>query len=186
MQKVNVNPPQYDEGASFFSRSTQKVKQVDTFHSPTHGKLTLPEAIQKITDFAHAKPDYRYRIIIGTDSQTRGSKAIEFVTALIVHRIGGGGVYFWKKFRREKPYSLREKIYEEAVASLEFANEFLHLLKGAPELLQFDLEIHVDIGKGGPTREMISEVVAMIQGNGYQVKTKPEAYGASKVADRHV
>jgi len=163
-----------------------KVKLVETFHSPTHGILALPKVIQKIADFAHAKPDYRYRIIIGTDSQTRGSKVTEFVTALIIHRVGGGGVYFWKKFQREKPYSLREKIYEEAVASFEFANEFLYLLKEKPELLQFDLEIHVDIGNGGPTREMIAEVVAMIQGNGYQVKTKPEAYGASKVADRHV
>lgn len=163
-----------------------KVKQLDTFHSPTHGKLTLPEITQKIADFAHIKPDYQYRIIIGTDSQTRGRKGIEFVTALIVHRIGGGGIYFWKRIHKEKIYNLREKIYEEALASLEFANEFLYLLKEKPELLQFDLEIHVDIGEGGPTREMISEVVAMIQGNGYQVKTKPDAYGASKVADRHV
>jgi len=163
-----------------------KLKQIDTFHSPTHGKLTLPKIIQKITDFAHAEPDYRYRIIIGTDSQTKGNKRIEFVTALIVHRIGGGGVYFWKKYRKERPYSLKEKIYEEALTSLEFANEFLHLLKGKPELLKFDLEIHVDIGGRGKTREIISEVVAMIQGNGYQVKTKPEAYGASTVADRHV
>jgi len=163
-----------------------KVKQVETFHSPTHGKLTLPEAIQKIADFAHAEPDYRYRIIIGTDSQTRARKRTEFVTALIVHRIGGGGIYFWKRRRKEKPYSLKEKIYEEAIASLEFANQFLYLLKEKPELLQFDLEIHVDIGERGKTREIISEVVAMIQGNGYQVRTKPDAYGASKVADRHV
>lgn len=163
-----------------------RVKQVETFHSPTHGKLTLPEIIQKIGDFAHAEPDYRYRIIIGTDSQTRGRTRLELVTALIVHRVGGGGVYFWKKLRQKKAHSLREKIYEEAIASLEFANEFLYLLREKPELLRFDLEIHVDIGERGKTREVISEVVAMIQGNGYQVRTKPEAYGASKVADRHV
>lgn len=167
-------------------RQEIKTKQIDTFHSPTHGELTLPEIVQRIADFAHAAPDYQYRIIIGTDSQTRGKKGIEFVTALIVHRIGGGGVYYWKRKRKEKPYSLKEKIYEEAIASLEFANEFLYLLKEKPELLQFDLEIHVDIGEKGKTREIIAEVVAMIQGNGYQVKTKPEAYGASKVADRHV
>jgi predicted RNase H-related nuclease YkuK (DUF458 family) len=161
------------------------VKKIDTFHSPTKGRMALPKILGMITDFALAEPDYRYRIIIGTDSQTRKGKGTEFVTALIVHRVGGGGVYFWRKYRRQKPYSLREKIYEEALASLEFANEFLHLLKGEPELLKFGLEIHVDIGEKGRTREVISEVVAMIQGNGYQVKTKPEAYGASTVADRH-
>ncbi|NIT03554.1 hypothetical protein GTO10_01270 [Candidatus Saccharibacteria bacterium] len=162
-----------------------KLKEIDTLHSPTHGKLTLPQIIQKITQFAQAEPDYQYRIIIGTDSQKRGSRGTEFVTALIIHRVGGGGVYFWKKYRRQRPYSLKEKIYEEAIASLQFANEFLYLLREKPELLRFDLEIHVDIGERGRTREIISEVVSMIQGNGYQVRTKPDAYGASKVADRH-
>ena len=162
-----------------------KLKQIETFHSPTHGQLTLPEAIKKISNFAHAKPDYQYRIIIGTDSQTKDGGGTEFVTALIVHRIGGGGVYFWKKYRREKPYALKERIYEEATASLTFANEFIHLLQGEPKLLHFDLEIHVDIGNRGKTRKIIAEVVAMIRGNGYRVKTKPEAYGASSVADRH-
>jgi hypothetical protein len=32
---------------------------------------------------------------------------------------------------------------------------------------------------------MIAEVVSMIKGNGYEVKTKPDSFGASKVADRH-
>jgi len=161
-----------------------KVKQIEIFNSPTYGRLALPEIIERIVNFTHAAPGYRYRIIIGTDSQKRGGKT-EFVTALIVHRIGGGGVYFWKKISREKPYALKEKMYEEALMSLEFANEFLYLLQEKPELLQFDLEIHVDIGERGKTRDVIAEIVAMIQGNGYRVKTKPDSYGASKVADRH-
>lgn len=162
-----------------------KVKEIETFHSPTHGTLTLPQIIEKITDFAHASPDHGYRIIIGTDSQQHRGKGIEVVTALIVHRVGGGGIYFWKGYAKRQPYTLKERIYEEALASLDFANEFLYLLKDQPELLKFDLEIHVDIGKNGATRDMIAEVVAMIKGNGYQVKVKPEAFGASKVADRH-
>ena len=48
-----------------------------------------------------------------------------------------------------------------------------------------DVEIHVDIGQKGPTRELIAEVVGMIRGNGFNVKTKPDAFGASSVADRH-
>jgi len=161
-----------------------KLKQIDIFHSPTHGEITLPEIIKRIIGFVHAEPDYRYRIIIGTDSQKRNGRT-DFVTALVVHRIGGGGIYFWKKYHQERPYHLKERMYEEALTSLNLANEFLHLLKGTPELLQFDLEIHVDIGERGKTREIIAEVVAMIQGNGYRVKTKPYAFGASSVADRH-
>src|SRR3989344_1224242 len=162
-----------------------KLKEIEIFHSPTHGTLTLPQIIEKITEFAHASPHYQYRIIIGTDSQKHNDKGIDFVTALVVHRVGGGGIYFWKGYTKKRPYTLKEKIYEEALTSLDFANEFLFLLKGTPELLHFDLEIHVDIGEKGKTREMIAEVVAMIKGSGYQVKTKPESFGASKVADRH-
>jgi len=162
-----------------------KLKEIEIFHSPTHGTLTLPQIIEKITEFAHASPHHQYRIIIGTDSQKHNDKGIDFVTALVVHRVGGGGIYFWKGYTKKRPYTLKEKIYEEALTSLDFANEFLFLLKGTPELLHFDLEIHVDIGEKGKTREMIAEVVAMIKGSGYQVKTKPESFGASKVADRH-
>lgn len=32
---------------------------------------------------------------------------------------------------------------------------------------------------------MITEVVGMIRGSGYDVKIKPQSYGASKVADRY-
>ena len=99
--------------------------------------------------------------------------------------MGGGGIYFWKGYKKTRPYTLKERIYEEALTSLEFANEFIFHLKGAEELLQIGLEIHVDIGENGKTREMIAEVVAMIKGNGYEVKTKPDSFGASKVADRH-
>ena len=165
-----------------------QLKEIETLRSPTYGMLTLPKIIKKITSFAHSFPDHQYRIIIGTDSQERNHKAgrgIELVTALIVHRVGGGGIYFWKGTAKKLPHTLKEKIYEEALASLEFANEFLYLLKEEPELLKFDLEIHVDIGEKGKTREIIAEVVAMIKGSGYEVKTKPEAFGASKVADRH-
>ncbi len=164
---------------------TTQLKEIEVFHSPTYGKLTLPEVIEKISHFVKNSPDQRYRIIIGTDSQNHNGAGVEFVTALVVHRVGGGGIYFWKGYRNNRAYTLKERIYEEALTSLEFANDFIQYLKGATELLQIGLEIHVDIGENGKTREMIAEVVAMIKSSGYEVKTKPESFGASKVADRH-
>lgn len=115
------------------------------------------------------------------------SKKINLVTAVLIHRKGFGGKYFW--VRRETPniHSLREKIYAETLASLNFATTFVPLLKKelngkAPN---YNLEIHVDVGEHGDTREMIKEVVGMVTGNGFVAKTKPEAYGASYVADKH-
>lgn len=162
-----------------------RIKEIETFHSPTYGEMALPAILAKISQFVASVPAPKYRIIIGTDSQTHGGTGTDFVTALVVHRVGGGGIYFWKGYKKNRPYMLKERIYEEALTSLEFANDFIYQLKGEPRLLEVGLEIHVDIGENGATREMISEVVAMINGSGYNVKTKPDSFGASKVADRH-
>ena len=54
------------------------------------------------------------------------------------------------------------------------------------ESLKYDIEIHVDIGNNGKTKNLISEIVGMVRSSGYTVKIKPDAFGASNVADRHV
>ena len=50
---------------------------------------------------------------------------------------------------------------------------------------KYDFEIHVDVGTVGPTRELIKEVTGMVRANGFSVKTKPESWGASTIADKH-
>lgn len=155
-----------------------------TFHSTTYGQLSLPEVIFKIGKYIHKEPEYKYRVIVGTDSQENGKKAVDFVVALIVHRVGGGGIYFWQRERVVRKYALQERIYEEATRSLTFAQELVGEFE-KEGFLGFDVEIHVDIGKVGETRAILSEVVGMIRGSGFEVKVKPEAFGASSVADRH-
>ncbi|OGY56735.1 MAG: hypothetical protein A2Y84_01455 [Candidatus Colwellbacteria bacterium RBG_13_48_8] len=51
--------------------------------------------------------------------------------------------------------------------------------------IDFDLEIHVDVGEKGETKQMIQELVGMIRANNFEARTKPESYAASSVADRH-
>jgi predicted RNase H-related nuclease YkuK (DUF458 family) len=41
------------------------------------------------------------------------------------------------------------------------------------------------VGPVGKTRDMIKEVVGMVNGNGFVAKTKPDSWGASSVADKH-
>ena len=48
-----------------------------------------------------------------------------------------------------------------------------------------NVEIHLDIGEQGETRELIRDVVGMIVGSGFHAEIKPHSYGASKVADRY-
>jgi predicted RNase H-related nuclease YkuK (DUF458 family) len=154
------------------------------FNSPTFGSLTLLEVRKLVLEFMANSPDHKYQLVIGSDSQPKNGEGTDFVTAIVVHRIGMGGIYFWRRMVERKSLVLRNRIYQEAVLSLSCAQEFLQALRN-DGVSKYDVEIHVDIGKYGQTREMIAEIVGMIRGSGFTVKTKPDSYGASKVADRH-
>lgn len=165
--------------------------QNNIFHSTTLGDLELEEVIIAIKLFLEEKADKEYSLVIGTDSHEKieadGEKVINLVTAIVVHRAGFGGKYFWKRNKLGNIHTLREKIYAETLASLEFATVFVPLMRHALNGMspKYKLEIHIDVGEHGATREMIKEVVGMVTGNGFVAKTKPEAYGASYVADKH-
>lgn len=163
------------------------------FKSITHGELEPAEVIACIKSFLEDNPQATYSLVIGTDSQEKmesgnGKRRVHLVTAVVVHRKGFGGKYFWKKTTLSNIYTLRQKIYAETMTSLEFATEFVPLLKKQlnGHTPHYDLEIHVDVGNHGDSRNMIKEVVGMVTGNGFVAKTKPDAYGASYVADKHV
>lgn len=158
------------------------------FISPTKGPLSKEEVISDIAKFIESGPNEKYHIVLGTDSQAHnddGEDHINFVTALIVHREGKGAKYYWRKqIIKEKPI-LRKKIWTETTISLLTAQELVPELNEAITAVKFDFEIHIDVGPLGKTREMIKEVVGMINGNGFVAKTKPESWGASSVADKH-
>ena len=160
-------------------------KKIDVgFNSPTYGNVSFDFVISKISEFVDSNLDRRFRIIVGADSQLNNiKKSADFVVAIIIHRVGAGGIYFWKRENRPGPYALKQRMIDEALFSLETAYNLVQALNR--EGLYEMMEIHVDVGQKGPTREVISEVVGMIRGNGFSVKIKPDAYAASKVADRH-
>lgn len=153
------------------------------FQSPTLGTMTIDEVKETILSYMEEEPTAQYRLVIGTDSQPKNGY-VDFVTALVVHKIGSGGIYFWKRTVEKKKYVLKERIYTEASMSLSFATDFFASFKNNG-ISSYEIEIHVDIGNVGETRVLIAEVVGMIRGSGFTVRTKPDSYGASKVADRH-
>ncbi len=162
------------------------------FESITHGQLGYLQVLEEIKKFLEEKPNAQYSLVIGTDShEINGSslnnRKINLVTAILVHRVGFGGKYFWTRKNVENIHSLREKIYAETLLSLDFAHQFVPLLQTTlnGDFPNYKLEIHIDVGEHGDTREMIKEVVGMVTGNGFVAKTKPEAYGASYVADKY-
>src|SRR3990167_2734633 len=155
------------------------------FHSSTGAQLNPNEVIKEIIEFINADNRRCYKVIIGTDSEKLQDSTADFVTAVVVHRVGNGGRYFWRRVDAGKVFNLRDRIIKEVLISLDVGRGILSELKKFP-LPNFDFEIHADIGENGPTKPMIQEVVAMIRANNFEARTKPESCAASNVADRHI
>jgi len=158
------------------------------FNSPSLGKLNVEQMMTDLVTFMQEEPDFFYQLVIGTDSKSGmpdGRTDIEFVTAVVIHRIGKGGRYFWQKQKIERIASLRDKIYTETLLSIQLAEKLVPQFTKNLNGERYKLEIHIDVGDTGPTREMIKEVVGMVNGNGFTAKTKPESYGAFVIADKH-
>lgn len=154
------------------------------YHSPTYGEVDLYRLKEIVTKYMAQDKGGLYQIIVGTDSQKIKGNGYDFITAFIVHHVGFGGIYFWRREQLKRTISLKERIYQEAIMSLETSENFVAFFK-SNGITKYNIQIHVDIGKKGDTRELIQEVTGMIRGSGYEVKIKPDAFGASKVADRH-
>lgn len=172
----------------------------NVFTSPTYGRLSWDEALAKMVWFMGTDTSASYEVIIGTDSEAVNGTArpqrladdkssmagvADYVSALIVHKKGRGGIYFWSRQKLEKIFSMKQRIWQEALISLNLAEKMVKDF-GSLGMFDLNLEIHVDVGPNGPTREMINDIVGMIRANGFKVATKPASWGASHVADRHV
>lgn len=157
------------------------------FNSNIPFPLTAEQVLQHIVDFMKEDRLSDYRITIGTDSQANAEQKADFVTAIVVHRIGKGARYFWTRSNGPiKFHTLRDRITREVLISLESAHRFSEGLAAFTDAPKFDFEIHVDVGQNGETKKMIQELVGMIRANNFEVRTKPDSYAASNVADKHV
>jgi len=152
------------------------------FVSPSKGPLGFEEMFQDIVQYVQEIPDHRYRIIIGTDSQL-GEETC-FVTAVIVHRDGRGARYYYARDKENVGRSLRQRIFYETARSLAVASLLAGRLaeNGYADL---NVEIHLDVGENGKTKDLIREVVGMVVGSGFHARIKPDSYGASTVADKY-
>lgn len=152
------------------------------FISPSKGQMSFKTMFEDICAYMSEDPDASYKLIVGSDSQAR--EQVCFVTAVVIHRIGKGGRYFYKRKQVSKMPSIKQRIFYEAHLSLDVASKLAaqFSLNGHSHL---NVEIHLDVGKAGETRKMIKDLVASIVGSGFSAKIKPDAYGASTVADKH-
>ncbi|HZK43090.1 MAG TPA: ribonuclease H-like YkuK family protein [Syntrophomonadaceae bacterium] len=156
---------------------------MNMFFSPTKGRMSLNEVIKDIKEYIIEDTSRAYKLIVGSDSHPNNDKTC-FVSAIIIHRETKGGRYFYKKHYEPKIKSLRQRIFYEASLSLALADEISVIQKemGYDEI---PVEIHLDVGTKGETKELVKEVTGMIIGSGFEAKIKPDASAASKVADKY-
>lgn len=153
------------------------------FHSPTKGALSFDAMFDEIVTYVEAEPAASYKLIIGTDSQAR-EDSIVFVSAVVIHRQGKGARYFYNRRTQRRITSLRQKIFYETSLSLGLASQVAERLS-ENGYASLNVEIHLDVGRKGETRDLIREIVGMVTGSGFDAKIKPDSYGASKVADKY-
>jgi len=152
------------------------------FVSPTKGRLSFDQVFDDILEYVNNDVKSNYKLIVGTDSQLR--EEVCYVTAIIILREGKGGRFYYYREREQIKLSLRQRIFYETAKSLNVAAKLAEKLsdEGLPDI---NIEIHLDVGEQGKTKDIIREVVGMVNGSGFGARIKPDSYGASKVADKY-
>lgn len=153
------------------------------FISPTYGKMTKAQVydylVKKIIDDKNTRA-HKYSIIVGTDSQN--TYRTKFVSVICLIDEGRGGQYFYHIDWSNKIKDINTKIFTETEFSLQIArdlNKFLHE-KG----LRAEVEVHVDIGRQGKTKDLIQSILGWITAEGFKAKIKDESQVASTIADK--
>jgi predicted RNase H-related nuclease YkuK (DUF458 family) len=124
-------------------------------------------------------------IFIGTDNQVIKKECI-FSTAICLHgaKEQTGGRYYFRKlrFKRSEYPTLLIRITSEVQNSVQIA---MKMLEFCPLV---DIEIHLDISpsnKQEKTSKFADMLVGYAKGTGFECKTKPNAFAATTVADKH-
>lgn len=151
------------------------------FNSRTYGKVSFDTLVNIIEKYINTEPDYRYKITVGTDSQSF-DKITKVVVVIAVTRAGRGGIFFYEINNVPKITNLKHKIFYEVGRSIEIADR-LNSILAEKEMFE-DVEIHIDVGKNGPTSSIINDVTGWVASCGYYCKIKPYASTASCIANR--
>ncbi len=151
------------------------------FNSRTYGKVSFATLVNIMEKYINAEPEYKYKITVGTDSQGFNDHT-KVVVVIAVTRIGKGGIFFYKIKNVPKITNLKQKIFYEVGRSLEIADR-LNIILAEKEMFE-DVEIHIDVGKNGPTSSIISDVTGWVTSCGYYCKIKPYSSTAFCIANR--
>ncbi len=158
------------------------------FRNLSESKITFDEVANRIINWINQSPEKEYVLAIGTDSQTYSDTKI--VLSITLHRLSSGGIFFLHTMYEKafKNNQLQQKLYTETQSSLDAAAILIRKLNERGLDIQTQpnvhLQIHVDVGKNGPTSKYIQELEGWVHAVGYDCEIKPNSYAASSIADK--
>ncbi len=124
-------------------------------------------------------------VYIGTDSFFIKNKCI-FATAICLYGADNqqGGRYFFTKTKLNKTQfpELSIRMIKEAENTISLANTIIEQIPTAKLELHLDISPH-DAHEG--TSHLANMLVGYVKGSGYECKTKPHAFAAASIADKH-
>lgn len=124
-----------------------------------------------------------HQIRLGTDSQVSGINT-NFVTIVILDRVGRGSRGFYARYKSPKIPSMTERLLRESMRTIELAFELSDIFN------RFCIipEIHADVNPNPRYRSSVvfREIVGYIEAQGYDYVTKPSSWVSSHVADHLV
>lgn len=159
------------------------------FHRGNGQIVRYSEMINIIRTFISSKPTDEYVFTVGTDSQSADHTKMVEVVAL--HRVGDGGIFFYRVEHLNRIENLKQKITIETSKSLMLADGLVDDLEKSLSESGIDInkltlkfQIHCDIGHYGKTKALINEITKWVTSCGYDCEIKPNSYCASGIANK--
>ncbi|MFC5404348.1 ribonuclease H-like YkuK family protein [Cohnella soli] len=166
------------------------------FRNLSEKNLNIDDVFERISRFMREEPRAAYQLIIGTDAQVHAGHT-KFVTSVVIYRPGRGAWFCYRQTIVPREIrSLQEKLSLETTLSQELAALVDGDRRGMLEdiLLPYvyqgaELQVFVDIDAGtdakrNKTSAYVADMVGRVEAMGLTARVKPEAIGASAVANR--
>ena len=163
----------------------QKQEQVtsrENWKTGSFNKISFDDILAKLL-ILQKEPNHL--IIIGSDSHYRKNYTV-FATAITIVNPSGKmhSLYFYNKSIitiKNKFGDLFYRLYQEMQESLSVANEIRNSLPNV------NIEVHLDVSSSSKnkTYKFSNGIKEIVTSQGYPVKIKPNAWGATAVADKH-
>lgn len=129
---------------------------------------------------------------IGTDGQNIGQKYTSFVQCIAIHMfnncgVGKGGRVYYVKHLEKRYQNRSQRLLREVEISVKLAQKMEPLFTELGLYFEVHVDVNSDAGKNNENKshEVHDTAKGWIESMGWMCKTKPQAFVASIVADRH-